>query len=79
MHLHQHPFFLNLKNKENLYLRGDKTGNTMETKKKSTLGWWAAFILATPLYIYLAMEVGFTNVYLIPFYCYFLVKALDII
>ena len=52
----------------------------MESKtKKSTGIWWVLFLLALPLYIYLAMEVGFTNVYLLPFLCYFLVKALDII
>lgn len=62
-----------------LYLRAHKTGITMETKTKSTGIWWLLFLLAVPLYIYLAMEVGFTNVYLLPFLCYFMVKALDII
>ncbi|TDX00991.1 hypothetical protein [Dinghuibacter silviterrae] len=47
--------------------------------KKSTLIWWILFLLSVPLYIYLAMEVGFTNVYLLPFVCYFFVKAVDII
>jgi hypothetical protein len=74
------PVLLNLKNKENLYLSGDKTRNTMETKTKSKTGiWWLLFVLSVPLYIYLALEVGFTNVWVLPFMCYFLVKALDII
>ena len=50
----------------------------METKtKKSTLIWWVLFLLSVPLYVYLCLEVGFTNVYLLPFVCYFLVKSLD--
>jgi len=52
----------------------------MESKTKKATGiWWILFILSVPLYIYLCMEVGFTNVYLLPFMTYFLVKALDII
>lgn len=80
VHYHQHWVILKRKNKENLYLRADKTGNTMESKtKKSTGIWWLLFLISAPLYTYLALEVGFTNVYLLPFLCYFLVKALDII
>lgn len=53
---------------------------TMENKaKSSTLIWWVLFIVCTPLFIYLAMEQGFSCVYLLPFYSYFLVKACDII
>jgi hypothetical protein len=52
----------------------------MESKtKKSTGIWWLLLLLSVPVYIYLAMEVGFTNVYLLPFVCYFFVKAVDII
>lgn len=80
VHYHQHRLILKRKNTENLYLRADKTGNTMETNtKKSTLIWWVLFLIAVPTYIYLAMEQGFTNVYLLPFLCYFFVKAIDII
>lgn len=79
MHLHQPPVLLKWKNKENLYLCPDKTPITMESKTKSTGIWWLLFILSVPLYIYLAMEVGFTNVWVLPFMCWFLAKACDII
>jgi hypothetical protein len=51
----------------------------MEETKKSTGLYWLLFFLSTAIFIYLCMYHGDLLSAAIPFVCFFLVKALDII
>ncbi|MBI1781242.1 MAG: hypothetical protein HYR66_07710 [Sphingobacteriales bacterium] len=51
----------------------------MEETKKSTGLYWLLFFLSTAIFVYLCMYHGDLLSAAIPFVCFFLVKALDII